>query len=256
MRKPAGAPTQEVHLSAEAAMRRIFATLCAVLLPLLAVGSDAPPQRATTPIKIGIIGTGNIGSALARHWGAAGHQLLISSRHPERLRALAREIGPNVKVGTPREAAAFGEVVLISVPYHATPQVGRDFARELSGKVVLDTGNPYPGRDGDMAVRDRERGTGVASAEYLPDTRLVRAFNGIGARQLATRAFGKPERIGIPLASDSAEAMEIASRLVIDAGFDPVPVGGLARAREFDVGTSVYGADLTAAGIREALRLP
>jgi 8-hydroxy-5-deazaflavin:NADPH oxidoreductase len=81
-----------------------------------------------------------------------------------------------VRVGTPREAAAFGEVVLVSVPYIATPQVGRDFAAELKG---------YPGRDGDMAARDLQRGTGVASAEYLPGTRLVRAFNAVNAGPLA-----------------------------------------------------------------------
>ena len=122
---------------------------------VLAFAGTASAQTTTPktlhPMKIGIIGTGEIGGALARHWGAAGHQLLISSRHPEELQALAKQIGPNVKVGTPREAAAFGDVVLVSVPYKATPQIGRDYAAELKGKVVLDTGNPYPGarrRDG------------------------------------------------------------------------------------------------------------
>ena len=231
----------------------LFATtLVAALLPVAACG-QAP--KTAHPLKIGIIGTGDIGGALARHWGAAGHQLLISSRHPEQLQALAKEIGPNVKVGTPREAAAFGDVVLISVPYGATPQVGRDYAAELKGKVVLDTGNPYPGRDGEMAVRDRKRGTGVASAEYLPGTRLVRAFNAINAGPLANDGFHKPERLGIPLASDDLEAMKIASHLVSDAGFDPVPVGGLARARDFDYGTPVYVRGMTAAELRKALGL-
>lgn len=236
-------------------MRPLTSLLLAALLPvvLCAAGTEFP--RTAHPLKIGIIGTGDIGGALARHWGAAGHELLISSRHPEQLRELAREIGPNVKVGTPREAAAFGEVVLVSVPYFATPQVGRDYAAELKGKVVLDTGNPYPGRDGDMANRDRKRGTGVASAEYLPGTRLVRAFNAINAGPLANQAFEKPEKLGIPLASDDAEAMKIASQLVSDAGFDPVPVGGLARAREFDVGTPVYVRGMTAAALRKALNL-
>lgn len=235
-------------------MRFVTAILLA-LLPVFAAAADAAPPKTAHPMKIGIIGTGDIGGALARHWGAAGHELLISSRHPEQLRGLAREIGPNVKVGTPREAAAFGEVVLVSVPYFATAQVGRDYAAELQGKVVLDTGNPYPGRDGDMAVRDRQRGTGVASKEYLPGTRLVRAFNAINASPLANQAFEKPTRLGIPLASDDADAMKIAAQLVSDAGFDPVPVGGLARAREFDVGTPVYVRGMTAAELRKALNL-
>jgi len=212
-------------------------------------------RKTSQPVRIGIIGTGDIGGALARHWGNAGHELLISSRHPERLQALAREIGPNVKVGTPREAAAFGTVVLVSVPYHATAQVGRDYANELRGKVVLDTGNPYPSRDGEMAVRDRQRGTGVASKEYLPGTKLVRAFNAINAVPLANEAFRKPERIGIPLASDHEDALRVASQLVTDAGFDPVIVGDLSRAREFDFGTDVYVRSYSAAKIREMLAL-
>jgi predicted dinucleotide-binding enzyme len=234
-------------------MRRAILALLAASLPLASLAADAP--KTTHPLKIGIIGTGYIGGALARHWGAAGHELLISSRNPEKLRALAREIGPNVTVGTPREAAAFGEVVLVSVPYHATPQIGRDYASELKGKVVLDTGNPYPSRDGEMAVRDRLRGTGVASAEYLPGTRLVRAFNAIGADSLTRDAFRAPERIGIPLAADDPQAMKIASQLVSDAGFDPVSVGKLARAREFDYGTPVYVRGMTAAELRVALKL-
>jgi hypothetical protein len=147
-------------------------------------------------------------------------------------------------------------VVLVSVPYHATPQVGRDYAAELKGKVVLDTGNPYPSRDGEMAVRDRIRGTGVASKEYLPGTKLVRAFNAINSGPLADDGFREPARLGIPLASDDANAMKIAGQLVSDAGFDPVPVGDLSRAKEFDFGTPVYVRGMTAAELRKALKLP
>jgi predicted dinucleotide-binding enzyme len=237
-------------------MKRSLIAILAALLPaflLSAVVADSP--RTARPLKIGIIGTGDIGGALARHWARAGHELVISSRHPDQLRPLAQELGPKVRVGTPKEAAAFGEVVLVSVPYHATAQVGRDYAAELRDKVVLDTGNPYPSRDGEMAVRDRERGTGVASKEYLPNTRLVRAFNAINAGPLANEAFRKPERIGIPLASDHADALKIAAQLVDDAGFDPVVVGPLARAKEFDYGTPVYVQSYSAAKIRELLKL-
>jgi predicted dinucleotide-binding enzyme len=233
---------------------KLAAWLLASLLPFCASAADAPPKTAH-PMKIGIIGTGDIGGALARHWAAAGHELVISSRHPEQLAGLAKELGPRVKTGTPREAAAFGEVVLVSVPYHATAQVGRDYAAELKGKVVLDTGNPYPSRDGEMAVRDRQRGTGVASKEYLPGTKLVRAFNAINAGPLAREAFRKPEKIGIPLASDYPEALKVASQLVSDAGFDPVIVGDLSRARDFDYGTPVYVRSYTAAKIRAELNL-
>lgn len=233
---------------------KAFACLLALMFSFTASAADAVPKTAK-PLKIGIIGTGDIGGALARHWAKAGHELLISSRNPDKLRDLAKQLGPNVKVGTPREAAAFGEVVLVSVPYHATPQVGRDYADELKDKVVLDTGNPYPSRDGDMAVRDRQRGTGVASKEYLPGTKLVRAFNAINADPLANEAFRKPQRIGIPLASDFPEALEVAEQLVKDAGFDPVVVGGLDRAKDFDYGSEVYVRSYPAATIREILKL-
>ena len=236
-------------------MRLAACALLAALLPYSVSAAEAPTFKTAHPMKIGIIGTGEIGGALARHWGVAGHQLLISSRHPEQLQALAKELGPNVKVGTPREAAAFGDVVMLAVPYGATPQVGRDYAAELKGKVVLDAGNPYPSRDGDMAVRDRQRGTGVASAEYLPGTRLVRAFNAINSGPLEHEAFRKPEKLGIPLAADDPEAMKIAEQLVRDAGFDPVPVGKLSRAREFDFGTPVYVRGMTAAELRQKLGL-
>ena len=206
-------------------------------------------------LKIGIIGTGNIGGNLAKLWAKAGHELVISSRHPEQLQELARSLGAKVRVGTPREAAVFGDVVLISIPYGATPQLGRDLKSELANKIVIDTGNPYPERDGPMAEEARRQGTGVASAAFLPGTRLVRAFNAIFYQNLASEAHRPGERVGIPIAGDDAQALEVAQRLVRDAGFDPVVVGPLARAREFDVGTPVYTQVLTAAQLRKALGL-
>jgi predicted dinucleotide-binding enzyme len=215
----------------------------------------AGSTQASTPLKIGIIGTGNIGSALARLWVQAGHEVLISSRHPEELKALASELGSKARAGTPREAAAFGDVVLISVPYGALPQVGRDYAKELAGKVVLDTGNPYPERDGDMANEARRKGTGVASKEFLPGVRLVRAFNAIAAGSLRSEAHRKGEPVGIPIAGDDAAALKTASALVKEAGFEPVVVGGLDQARQFDVGSRVYTRLLTARELREQLGL-
>lgn len=222
------------------------------------LGMTAPTHGATSgapPLKIGIIGAGHIGGTLATLWAKAGYEVMISSRHPGELKALAQSLGPKTHVGTPRAAAAFGDVVLISVPYAATPQIGRDLTHELAGKVVIDTGNPYPNRDGDMAVEARRKGTGVASAEFLPGVRLVRAFNAISAKDLASEAHRSGELIGIPVAGDDAKALAVASRLVRDAGFEPVVVGGLARAKDFDVGTPVYVKLLTAAQLRQQLGL-
>jgi 8-hydroxy-5-deazaflavin:NADPH oxidoreductase len=219
-----------------------------------------PGDAGTTPApalttRIGIIGAGHIGGTLATLWVQAGHEVLLSSRHPDRLKPLAASLGPKARVGTPREAALFAPVVLISVPYGALPQIGRDLKSELAGKIVLDTGNPYPERDGEMAVAAREKGTGVASAEFLPGVRLVRAFNAINSGDLHSEAHRKGEPVAIPLAGDDAEALAVAEQLVIDAGFAPVVVGPLSRAREFDVGTSVYTRLLTAPQLRAALGL-
>lgn len=225
--------------------------LSAAVVP--SAGAAAPDD--SKPLKIGIVGTGNIGGALAKHWAKAGHEIVLASRHPEQLQDLAKSLGPKVRTGTPKEAAAFGDVVLISVPYAATPQLGRDLQGELKGKIVLDTGNPYPNRDGPMAEDARKRGTGVASAEFLPGTRLVRAFNAIKWTDLTNEGNHPGEKYAIPLAGDDAEALRVARRLVRDAGFDPVVVGGLASARKFDVGTPVYVKLLTAAELRQALNL-
>ncbi len=230
----------------------IFATVAGFALAGLPAAARRVYAQPGNP-KIGIIGTGKIGGTLAELWARAGYELLLSSRHPEQLRELAARLGPKVRAGTPREAAAFGEVILISVPYGALPQVGRDYAPELKGKVVLETGNPYPSRDGDMAHDARKRGTGAASAEYLPGVRLVRAFNSIPHYSLRSEAHRSGERVGIPLASDDAEALKIAARLVRDAGFEPVVVGPLSRAREFDYGTPVYARAIPAGELRKEL---
>ncbi|MGQ0836392.1 MAG: NADPH-dependent F420 reductase, partial [Gammaproteobacteria bacterium] len=227
---------------------------------ILAAATSALPcsvasAAENTPLRIDVIGTGRIGGNLATLWAKAGRELVLSSRHPEQLRELARSLGPKARVGTPREAAEFGDVVLISVPYAALPQIGRDLRRELAGKIVLETGNPYPARDGDMAQEARRKGTGVASAEFLPGVRLVRAFNAINYRDLASEAHRDGERVAIPLAGDDAEALTVAQRLVRDAGFEPVIVGPLARAKEFDVGTPVYTRVLTAPELRRELGL-
>lgn len=210
---------------------------------------------AAEPARIGIIGTGKIGGTLAELWSRAGHEIMISSRHPEELKSLAEKLGPKVHVGTPAEAAAFGPVVVVSIPYAATPQVGRDYAKELQGKVVLDTGNPYPNRDGPMADAARAKGAGPSSQEFLPGTRLVRAFNAISYVALHDESNRKGEKIGIPIAGNDAEAMKVAAGLVRDAGFDPVVVGDLSQAKRFDVGTNVYVKLMTAKELKAALGL-
>jgi predicted dinucleotide-binding enzyme len=237
---------------------RLLPRLAPALALLAAALGGAPGAAAAAdavPPRIGIVGAGRIGGTLASLWVKAGHEVLVSSRHPDKLEPLCKELGPRCRVGTPAEAAAFGEVVLVSVPYGALPQVGKDLAKAWAGKVVLDTGNPYPERDGEMAERDRKRGTGAASAEYLPGVKLVRAFNAISWKHLRSESNRAGEKVAIPIAGDDAGALELASRLVKDAGFEPVVVGPLAKARLFDWGTPVYVQLLTARELRQKLGL-
>src|SRR5262249_2498613 len=145
-----------------------------------------------------------------------------------------------------------------SVPYAALPALGTSLGAAIKGKVVLETGNPYPARGGAMAqeVVDSGLGTGVWSARFLPGARVVRAFNTVWDKTLAQRiAQGRGKEIGIPLAGDDRDALDTAARLVNDAGFDPVVIGGLDQARRFDVGTSVYNTGMSAAEIKRTLSL-
>jgi 8-hydroxy-5-deazaflavin:NADPH oxidoreductase len=229
--------------------RRALLLALALAAGAIALG-DAGPAAAQEPLKIGIIGTGNIGGALARHWVNAGHEVFVSSRHPEELEPLVKELGPRAHVGTPREAAAFGSVVLVSVPYAAMPQIGADYARELAGKVIIDTSNPVERRDGAQAVEWQRKGAGVSTAELLKNTRVVRAFNCIPAASLRGQANRQPARIAIPIGGDDAAAIAITERLVRDAGFDPVMVGTLAQSRQFDLGQPLAQGNLSAAELR------
>jgi predicted dinucleotide-binding enzyme len=162
--------TRQGSLKARWAPIALVATLFLAAVSF-AAGAAAPP------VRIGIVGTGKIGASLAELWVRSGHEVMISSRHPEELAPLAAKLGPKAHVGTPAQAAAFGPVVMLAVPYAATPQIGRDYAKELAGKIVLDAGNPYPERDGPMADAARIKGAGPSSKEFLPGVRLVRAFN-------------------------------------------------------------------------------
>jgi len=190
--------------------------------------------------KIGMIGSGNVGAALGRVWAKAGHEVMFSSRNLDADRKLAAEVGANARAGTPQEAAAFGEVLVFAVPYGALPELGRTLAGPIKGKVVIDACNPFPQRDGEIANRAREQGAGLVSAELLPGARIVRAFNAVGAARMG-QAHEQPGRFGMPIAGDDKEAIEVASRLIREIGYEPVLVGGLTMGRYLMPGTPLAG---------------
>ncbi len=233
----------------------LLLSLCTLLLVPAARAQSAGSAPAAgaaggAPLKIGIIGTGRIGGALARYWAMAGNEVFVSSRHPEELKSLVAQLGPHAHAGTPSEAAAFGQVILVSVPYAAMPQLGQDLASQLAGKIILDTSNPVERRDGAMARSALQLGAGVATARFLHDSRVVRAFNCIPAAVLASQSNRQPERIAIPIGGDDPRALRVAERLVREAGFDPVVVGSLASTRQFDLGGPLASGQLTALQLR------
>jgi predicted dinucleotide-binding enzyme len=234
--------------------RRAFLASAVILPVAWRVAAQGKPSPK--PMRIGIIGSGRQGGALGLQWANAGHEVFFSSRNPGNLKELVAKAGPRARAGTPADAAKFGDVILIAVPYGELPNVGRDNAADMKGKIVIDVGNPRVDRDGPMAADALKKGTGIASAEYLPGVRLVRALNALSFVQVEREAHRAGEKLGIPVAGDDTQAVDTVAQLVVDAGFEPVIVGGLARAREFDAGTPVYVKGLTAAQLRTALELP
>ena len=206
-------------------------------------------------MNIGIIGAGKIGGTVGVLWAKAGHFVRFGTRHPESLGPLLAEAGPNASAGSPEEAGRFGEIVFCSVPYGAWPALAPTLAPLVSGKAVLDSANPYPERDGDFARQAiaAGEGAGVPVARLLPGARLVRAFNSVYFKTLQTEAHRAGDGVGIPLASDDAAALDVAARLVWDAGFEPVVAGPLAAARSFDPGTPVYNTGMSGAELARAL---
>ena len=233
--------------------RQFVVVLVAAVVATLAGGL---PAWAQSKPKIGLIGSGRQGGALGVLFAKAGYPVLFSSRHPEELKDLVAKAGPNAKAGLPQDAATFGDIVVIAVPYGVTPQVGKDYAALMKGKIVIDLGNPREDRDGPMATDAKARGTGVATAGYIPGVRLVRAFNALSFVQVEKDAHRAGEKLGIPVAGDDPAAVKTVVQLVVDSGFDPVVTGNLATAKTFDTGTPVYVKGMTAKQIKDTLKLP
>jgi len=218
---------------------------------LRAWGQDSGAKR-----PIGVIGSGRIGGTIGGLWIKSGHRVMFSSRHPEELKEMASKLGPLASTGTVAQALQFADVVLIAVPYGALPQIGQDNGPALKGKIVLDACNAVAARDGRIAEEVESEGVGKTSQKYLPGTRLVRAFNTLGYTIFAREANRPDPKLAVPIAGDDAEALQVASSLVRDAGFDPVVAGSLADARRFQRGGPGYGLSVTAAELKQKLALP
>lgn len=214
-----------------------------------------PALAQAKPMKIGVIGSGRIGSTFGGLWAKAGHEIMFSDRDPEQAKRAAEATGARARAGSVEEAVAFGDAILIAVPYAALPAIEKQVGDKLRGKIVVDPNNPVPNRDGEMAVGAREKGAAVSTAALLPGARLVRSFNSWGYALMAREANRPAPRMAMPVAADDPQALKVGMQLVSDAGFDPVHAGSLADSKKFDLGSPVSGKVLTADEMRKALGL-
>ncbi|UEJ81313.1 NADPH-dependent F420 reductase [Brachybacterium halotolerans subsp. kimchii] len=179
---------------------------------------------------LGIIGAGNIGSQVARAALTAGYDVVIAnSRGPETLADLVSELGDGARAATAAEAGEAGDVVVVTVPLKAIDQIP---VEPLAGKIVLDTNNYYPGRDGQIPALDAgETTTSQMLQEHLPTSKVVKAFNHIPAADITTDVApaGTPDRRALAVSSDDAEALAFATKLYDEIGFDAVDVSPLSE---------------------------
>jgi predicted dinucleotide-binding enzyme len=181
-------------------------------------------------VRIGIIGAGHIGGTLARHFVRAGHEVAVSnSRGPDTLEQDVAELGDRGRAMTAEDAARFGQVVVVSVPFGRYRELPTD---GVDGKVVIDTNNYYPRRDGRFEELDTDRTTSSELLQaHMSGARVVKAFNAINWNSLRDqgRPSGDPRRIGIPISGDDQEAKRIVRELIDQIGFDGVDAGTLAE---------------------------
>lgn len=205
-------------------------------------------------MNIGIIGSGDIGGNLGLHLAKAGYEVRFSSRHPEQLKDLAEKAGENASVGTVEEAADFGEIIILSVPFWAVKEVAEKIGPQ-EDKIIIETTNPYPGRDGEMAqeVRDSDRAASEFVADHFPKAHVIKAFNTIYFKHLENQAFRESERRAIPFAGDHQPSLDKVEELIEEIGFGPIYVGKLSESHPMDVDQELYNKDLTVEEAKEIL---
>lgn len=203
---------------------------------------------------IGLIGSGHIGSQVARLAVANGYDVILSnSRGPETLRALVQELGPKARAGTVEEAAKSAELVVVTIPLKAYRTVP---VEPLAGKIVIDTNNYYPGRDGQIEALDQETATSTELLQrHLPKSKVVKAFNHIVAAELTSHGQkrGTPNRRALVIAGDDAAAKKTVTDLLDQFGFDTVDAGAAKDSWRIQPNTPGYGPRRNAEELRANL---
>ncbi len=204
---------------------------------------------------IGLIGAGHIGSQLARLAVAHGYDVVLSnSRGPHTLSALVNELGAKARAATPAEAAAAGDIVIVTVPLKNYREVP---VAPLAGKIVVDTNNYYPQRDGHIPELDSESTTTSELLQaHLPASKVVKAFNHIYAASLTTdgQPAGTKNRRALAIAGNDAAAKAAVARLIDQFGFDVVDMGPLEESWRIQRDTPGYGPRRTASELERDLQ--
>jgi hypothetical protein len=203
---------------------------------------------------IGIIGSGNIGGTLGAHLAKAGYPVMFSSRHPEKLANFANNVG--AEYGTVKDAAAFGEVLLFAFPYGKLEEVA-GIIRPQENKLIIDINNYFPNRDGAAIGNVLEKNNWRQSqytAAFFPEAKIVKAFNNIYYVVLRDKAFRKGEdRIGVPYASDDAEAKKEARAIIENLGYEPVDIGFLEDTEILEPGQKLFATEMNKEEIQRIL---
>ncbi|MFD0798400.1 NADPH-dependent F420 reductase [Maribacter chungangensis] len=208
-------------------------------------------------MKIGIIGSGNIGGNLGKHWAKAGYDVLFSSRHPEELGNLVKEAGSNAKaVSITGAFEAKADVYLLSMPFKAIDNIAELYAGEYANSVIVDATNPYPERDGEIAqeVRNANYNASEYTAMKFSTASTAKAFNSIKAEHLRDRAFRTQDKLAIPYAAQDQQSKAILKRLIEDIGFDSVYVGSLSDTKIMDPEEKIYGMSTSKNELLDAVR--
>lgn len=200
-----------------------------------ASSTQASKQGADGKLRLAVVG-GWQAFTIGSRWVNSGYEVMFASRNMDNVRKRMQRYGVSdntlAHAGTVQQATEFADVVLFAIPYESLEQINRDFGANLQGKIVIDSSNPSGGSE--LEQRGYAMGgIAVLSAELLPNTRLVRAFSSVDATQIEASSERNSNKLGVPLASDDSEALQLVAQLVSDAGCDPVITGDLRSAVSF-----------------------
>jgi 8-hydroxy-5-deazaflavin:NADPH oxidoreductase len=204
-------------------------------------------------LKIGVLGAGWMGGEVGRAWVRAGLEVMFSSRNLGRVKQEFADLSSRARVGTIDEVLSFADVILLTVPYAAIPEIGISFGKKLRAKLVIDATNPTSDLRSALAKEAFQRGVGKNTSMLLGGATVVRAFSCVDATQVKASSEGHRDKLGVPVAGDNTELVAMVERLVLAAGCEPVVVGGHNDAHRFERGTPAFRANTTAKELRAML---